>query len=138
MEMDRENNNGLSAADAAVQPSSRQIRRQERNEELKRELDKIIDEIPEERIGVLISLSNAAKLRKIFEDGEVMRTALSFINNSLNISAAARALFMHRNTMMYRLNKIKRLTGLDIKRFDDALAFKILYRAFRRRGGDLE
>ena len=126
-------NDSAVRADGAPQASSKKLRQQERNEELRRELDKIISEISDERIAGLVSLSNAAGLRKIFGDGEVMRTALSFINNSLNISAAARALFMHRNTMMYRLNKIKRLTGLDIKRFDDALAFKILYKAFRRR-----
>ncbi len=132
MEMDRENSRSDVRADGTSQTSLKKLRQQERNEELKRELDKVINEISDERIAGLVSLINAANLKRIFGDREVMRTALSFINNSLSISVAARALFMHRNTMMYRLNKIKRLTGLDIKRFDDALAFKILYKAFRR------
>ena len=137
MEMDTENYCSDVHADAASQSSSKRLRQQERNEELRRELDKLANEISDERIAGLVSLSSAVNLRRVFADGEVMRTALSFINNNLNISAAARALFMHRNTMMYRLNKIKRLTGLDIKRFDDALAFKILYKAFRRRDEEL-
>lgn len=64
---------------------------------------------------------------KIFEDNEMMRTADAFLNNGMNVSRAARVLFMHRNTLLYRLNCIKRLTGLDLRNFDMALAFKTLH-----------
>ena len=125
------------ADEAHVQTPAKRPRQDGKNNELRRELDKIINEISAERIAGLVALSSASKLKKVFNDGELMRTALSFINNSLNISAAARSLYMHRNTMMYRLEKIKRLTGLNIKCFDDALAFKILFKAFRRRDEEL-
>ena len=76
-------------------------------------------------------------LKKVFADAELMRTAERFIECSLNISAAARELYMHRNTMMYRLDKIKRLTGLDIRLFYDAVAFRLLYEVYsREHGGD--
>ncbi len=75
----------------------------------------------------LASLCNMKGLKKVFCDVELMRTAECFIENSLNISAAARELYMHRNTMMYRLDKIARITGLDIRRFYDAVAFRLLH-----------
>ena len=133
MERDTENNPEWVAADGRLQASLKRPRNEERGKDLRSELDKIIKEVSGKRIDALIALTNANGLRRVFSDGELMRTALSFINNSLNISEAARALYMHRNTMMYRLEKIKRVTGLNIKRFDDAMAFKILYKAFRRR-----
>ena len=46
-------------------------------------------------------------------------------DNNLNISETSRQLFLHRNTLVYRLEKIQKSTGLDIRVFDDALTFKI-------------
>ena len=43
-----------------------------------------------------------------------------FFENSLNVSETSRKLFVHRNTLVYRLEKIKKLTGLDLREFDDA------------------
>jgi carbohydrate diacid regulator len=48
-----------------------------------------------------------------------------FFENNLNVSETARQLFVHRNTLVYRLEKLYRSTGLDIRVFDDALTFKI-------------
>ena len=48
-----------------------------------------------------------------------------FFENNLNVSATARKLFVHRNTLVYRLEKIKKLTGLDLREFDDAITFKV-------------
>ena len=48
-----------------------------------------------------------------------------FFENSLNISETARQLFVHRNTLVYRLEKIQKQTGLDVRVFEDALTFKI-------------
>ena len=44
---------------------------------------------------------------------------------NLNVSETARKLFVHRNTLVYRLEKIKKLTGLDLREFDDAITFKV-------------
>ena len=48
-----------------------------------------------------------------------------FFENNLNISETARQLFVHRNTLVYRLEKIQKQTGLDVRVFEDALTFKI-------------
>lgn len=59
-----------------------------------------------------------------FEDEE-LATVYTFFENNLNISETARQLFVHRNTLVYRLEKIQKKTGLDVRVFDDALTFKI-------------
>lgn len=61
----------------------------------------------------------------IIEDRELMQTAESFLENSLNISETAKKMFIHRNTLTYRLNKIKKLTNYDLRNFEDAVNFKI-------------
>ena len=48
-----------------------------------------------------------------------------FFENNLNVSETSRKLFVHRNTLVYRLEKIKKLTGLDLREFDHAIIFKI-------------
>lgn len=58
-------------------------------------------------------------------DEETLSTVDKFFENSLNISETARQLFIHRNTLVYRLEKIQKKTGLDVRVFDDALTFKI-------------
>lgn len=45
--------------------------------------------------------------------------------NNLNVSETSRQLYVHRNTLVYRLEKLQKSTGLDIRKFDDALTFKI-------------
>ncbi len=62
---------------------------------------------------------------KIFEDMELMQTATSFLENNLNISETSKKLFIHRNTLTYRLNKIKKLSRYDLRSFEDAVNFKI-------------
>ena len=58
-------------------------------------------------------------------DEETVSTINMFFGNSLNVSETARQLFVHRNTLVYRLEKLSRSTGLDIRSFDDAVTFKI-------------
>ena len=58
-------------------------------------------------------------------DEETLSTIKMFFGNSLNVSETARQLFVHRNTLVYRLEKLSRATGLDIRSFDDAVTFKI-------------
>ena len=49
----------------------------------------------------------------------------NFFDNNLNVSETARQLFVHRNTLVYRLEKLQKTTGLDIRVFEDAMTFKI-------------
>ncbi len=58
-------------------------------------------------------------------DDELLTTINKFFENNLNVSETARQLYIHRNTLVYRLEKLQKSTGLDIRRFDDALTFKI-------------
>ncbi len=58
-------------------------------------------------------------------DQETLITIQKFFENSLNVSETSRKLFVHRNTLVYRLEKIKKLTGLDLREFDHAIIFKV-------------
>ena len=58
-------------------------------------------------------------------DEETLITINKFFENNLNVSETSRQLFVHRNTLVYRLEKLQKSTGLDIRVFDDALTFKI-------------
>lgn len=58
-------------------------------------------------------------------DEEMLSTINKFFENNLNVSETSRQLFVHRNTLVYRIEKLQKSTGLDIRTFDDALTFKI-------------
>lgn len=58
-------------------------------------------------------------------DEETLTTINKFFDNSLNVSETSRQLFVHRNTLVYRIEKLQKSTGLDLRNFDDALTFKI-------------
>lgn len=71
-------------------------------------------------------------LKEVFKQGsidsldeETLFTIQRFFENNLNVSETSRGLFVHRNTLVYRLEKIKKLTGLDLREFDDAIIFKV-------------
>lgn len=58
-------------------------------------------------------------------DDETLMTIMKFFENSLNVSETSRQLFIHRNTLVYRLDKLQKTTGLDLRVFEDAITFKI-------------
>ena len=58
-------------------------------------------------------------------DEEIVSTVNKFFENNLNVSETSRQLFIHRNTLVYRVEKLQKSTGLDVRTFDDALTFKI-------------
>ena len=58
-------------------------------------------------------------------DEETLSTINKFFENSLNVSETSRQLFIHRNTLVYRLDKIQKSTGLDLRVFEDAITFRI-------------
>ncbi|MBE6568633.1 MAG: PucR family transcriptional regulator [Ruminococcaceae bacterium] len=71
-------------------------------------------------------------LQEVFKNGsldsldrETLMTIQSFFENNLNVSETSRKLFVHRNTLVYRLEKIRKLTGLDLREFDHAITFKV-------------
>ena len=58
-------------------------------------------------------------------DEETLTTINKFFENSLNVSETSRQLYIHRNTLVYRLDKLQKNTGLDLRVFEDAITFKI-------------
>jgi len=86
-------------------------------------LERVLAAIPEEK---------RQRLREeVFPPGaplsaEMMETAQSFFRNDLNLTTTARELFIHRNTLLYRLERIRKETGLDVRSFHDAVIFKVL------------
>lgn len=58
-------------------------------------------------------------------DEEILTTVYQFLENDLNLSETSRQLFVHRNTLVYRLEKLQKTMGLDIRKFEDAMMFKI-------------
>lgn len=63
-------------------------------------------------------------------DEEVLTTVYQFMENDLNLSETSRQLFVHRNTLVYRLEKLQKTIGLDIRKFEDAMTFKIAMMVF--------
>lgn len=62
---------------------------------------------------------------KILDDTELAESLKSFFENNLNISETSRNTFVHRNTLVYRLDKIQKLTGLDARNFEDAVCIRL-------------
>ncbi len=86
----------------------------------------ILEELPRKVIENFKRRNLNPETVAVFEDSDLTLTAEVFMNHSLNISETARSLYVHRNTLMYRLDKIERDTGLNIRVFSDAVTFRIL------------
>lgn len=87
-------------------------------------IGRLIYQLPENLCHIFID--------EIFKEGtplsideEILTTVNKFFENNLNVSETSRQLFVHRNTLVYRLEKLEKATGLDVRTFDDALTFKI-------------
>ena len=93
-------------------------------------LDRFLDALPREDCQYYYSLLFNRRTAKLLNE-EMLQTIEMFFRKDLNLSDTARQLFIHRNTLVYRLDKVQRLTGLDLRRFDDAMTFRILYKLKR-------
>lgn len=88
-------------------------------------LGRLIYAIPAELCERFLKDSFGGKKKAAFNEEE-LKMINSFFERDLNISETARALFLHRNTLVYHLEKLKKKTGLDIRHFDDALTLKLI------------
>ena len=70
------------------------------------------------------SIFSNRQLMQLLKDEELIKTAQVFFEHNLNISSASKTGYMHRNTLVYRLDKIKKITSLDIRKFYDAVLFQ--------------
>ena len=90
-------------------------------------MERLIDAVPAEvRKRLRKELLSAETGKEL--NGEMMETVEAFFRNDLNLSTTARELFIHRNTLIYRLDKIRKETGFDLRRFRDAAAFRMISR----------
>lgn len=81
-----------------------------------------------EETAVQIALRyGGEELNKIFENDALMQTCLCLLENDLNVSKTSTKLYMHRNTLIYSINKIRKKCGLDLCKFSDAVSFLLLY-----------
>lgn len=87
-------------------------------------IGRLIHQLPSSLCEMFLNEVFAGNTDTQFEDEELI-TVYTFFNNNLNISETARQLYVHRNTLVYRLEKIQKKTGLDVRVFEDALTFKI-------------
>jgi len=69
---------------------------------------------------------NHENVQMILKDSELMSTISAFFNNNLKISQTSGLSYMHRNTLVYRIDKVLKLTGLNLRQFDHAVVFRNL------------
>lgn len=89
-------------------------------------LIKMLEDLPKFKLNEYLEILMDASAREIFTDEEMVNTAEEFLENSLNVSETSRNLYLHRNTLMYRLDKIEKKTGLNIRKFSDAVTFRLI------------
>ena len=97
-------------------------------------LERFLSDVsPEMGAGYNKRLFNRSTAR-LFND-EMVHTIETFFDNSLNLSETARKLYIHRNTLVYRLEKVQHAIGLDLRNFDDAVTFKMMMLLGKGAGG---
>ena len=77
------------------------------------------------RVGYGNRVHNLQDIAKSYQEAKMNTTIQKFLENNLNISETARQLYVHRKTLGYRLERLEKAIGLDIRKFDDAMTFKI-------------
>ena len=85
---------------------------------------RLINQLPLDLCEIFLNEIFGKKIPNLNDEENTNIVQVLFKNN-LNISEAARQLFMHRNTLVYRLDKIEKQTGLDVRKFDDAILYSI-------------
>ena len=88
-------------------------------------IGRLIYQLPMSLCEMFIKEVFGEEIPGILDDEEAMSTINKFFENNLNISETARQLYVHRNTLVYRLERIEKAIGLDIRTFDDAMTFRI-------------
>ena len=89
-------------------------------------LVKLLEDMPKYKLEEFLDVLSEPDTKSVFADPEMLETATEFLKANLNVSEASRNLYMHRNTLMYRLDKIEKATGLDIRKFQDAMTFRLM------------
>ncbi len=89
-------------------------------------LVKMLEDLSVQKLEEYLLQLTDESAKEIFEDEEMLSTAEEFLQHNLNAAETSRNLYMHRNTLLYRLEKIEKATGLNIRQFSDAVSFRVL------------
>ena len=89
-------------------------------------LVKMLETLPESKLKEYLAEISGDGVKELFEDEDMLLTAEEFLQSSLNVSETARNMYLHRNTLLYRLDKIEKETGLNIREFSDAVSFRVM------------
>lgn len=89
-------------------------------------LVKMLEEFPPSVLKRYYDMLADKEFDKVLSDSELTATAEAFFKNNLNVSETGRNMYLHRNTLLYRLDKIEKATGLNVRRFNDALTFRVV------------
>ena len=89
-------------------------------------LDHIFINIDPDSLRIAKAILDEPNVKKFFADEELMLTAQAFFDHNLNLIQTSQHLIVHRNTLVYRLEKIKKMLGLDIRTFEDAVTLNVM------------
>ena len=93
--------------------------------------ERLIGHFSGENQGEYKTLLSHKNVQAIFRDRSIMQTVSAFFGNGLNISKTSEKTYMHRNTLNYRIDKIEKFLGLNLKLFDHAVLFRNMLIVFR-------
>lgn len=96
---------------------------------------KVVNFAAKARAPIIFDSEELSACSAAFKDESLVKCCMCLIENDLNVSRTAKALYMHRNTLIYRIKKLKNETGLDVATFYGAAKFMILYRFFTEEHG---
>jgi len=88
-------------------------------------LERFLSDVPADMAARYNAALFNRKSMRLLND-EMIVTIEKFFENNLNLSETARQLYIHRNTLVYRLDKVQRVLGLDLRLFEDAVTFKLM------------
>ena len=89
-------------------------------------LGSLLSNLDEPSLGSVSNILQDENVKKFFKDEELITTVELFFANNLNIIQTSKIAIVHRNTLVYRLEKIKKMLGLDIRKFEDAVTLQII------------
>ncbi len=89
-------------------------------------LGTLLSNFDEQSLGSVSNILQDENVKKFLKDEELISTVELFFANNLNIIQTSKVAIVHRNTLVYRLEKIKKMLGLDIRKFEDAVTLQII------------
>ena len=95
-------------------------------------ISSIFEMLPVRELSELKSMLFDENFVAIMKDSDLTQSIDSFFANNLNVSETSKKTFLHRNTLLYRLDKVQKMTGFNLRNFSDALTFKVLMLIYYR------